>query len=89
LPDNASIIYAGTYNGPYRSDDGGESWHRFDNDLPIASILMIIAQSARDPARVYCGARRGQVFGTDDEDASWRAVALPAGVAGVYVLACN
>jgi photosystem II stability/assembly factor-like uncharacterized protein len=72
----------------YRSRDFGESWQRFDADLPIASTLMIIAQSPATPERVYCGARLGQVVGTEDGGASWRSYALPDGVEGVYALAC-
>ncbi|NNE85477.1 MAG: hypothetical protein HKN28_16055, partial [Alphaproteobacteria bacterium] len=45
----------------WRSDDGAQTWRRFDSDLPINSTLMIIAQSPAAPARVYCGARAGQV----------------------------
>ena len=70
------------------SDDGAETWRRFDADLPINSTLMIIAQSPADPARVYCGARAGQVFGTEDGGATWRDLPLPDGVSGIYAMAC-
>ncbi len=49
---------------------------------------MIIAQSPADPARVYCGARAGQVFGTEDGGATWRDLPLPDGVSGIYAMAC-
>jgi hypothetical protein len=49
---------------------------------------MTIAQSAADPDRVWCGARAGQVFDTEDGGASWRAAPLPAGVSGIYGMAC-
>ena len=45
----------------YRSDDFGETWQRFDPDLPINSTLMIIAEGVGSPDRVYCAARRGQM----------------------------
>ncbi len=72
----------------YRSPDLGESWTRFDHDVLIESTLMIIAPSNETPDRVYCAARRGQVFGTEDGGASWREFPLPDGVQGVYALAC-
>lgn len=72
----------------WRSDDGTQSWRRFDPGLPIASTLMIIAQSAADPDRVWCGARAGQVFGTEDGGASWVTWPLPEGVEGVYAVLC-
>jgi photosystem II stability/assembly factor-like uncharacterized protein len=72
----------------YRSQDLGESWSRFDHGVSIESTLMIIAASATSADRVYCAARRGQVFGTEDGGASWQTYPLPSGVEGVYALAC-
>ena len=71
----------------YRSRDLGETWQRFDHGVEMKSTLMVIAESARDPNRVYCATRRGQVFGTEDGGKSWREYPLPAGVEGVYGLA--
>src|SRR5215510_10090525 len=70
----------------YRSADLGATWTRFDHDVNINSTLMIIAASAQTPERVYCAARRGQVFGTEDGGKSWQTYPLPA--EGVYALAC-
>jgi hypothetical protein len=50
---------------------------------------MIIAASAASSERVYCAARRGQVFGTEDGGANWQTHPLPPGVEGVYALACT
>jgi photosystem II stability/assembly factor-like uncharacterized protein len=83
-----SVAAIGDAGSLYRSRDFGASWQRFDAELPIVSTLMAIAQSPLDPARVYCGARLGQVFGTEDGGASWRAAPLPANVQGIYALAC-
>ena len=39
----------------YRSDDFGESWHRFDHGVDIASTLMVIGQSVSTPGpRLLC-----------------------------------
>lgn len=72
----------------FRSTDLGNSWHRFDKDVSIESTLMNIGPSASNPEQVYCGARQGQVFGTEDGGESWRTLPLPAGVSGVYAVAC-
>jgi photosystem II stability/assembly factor-like uncharacterized protein len=72
----------------YRSPDLGESWTRFDHGVRIESTLMIIAASALSADRVYCAARRGQVFGTTDGGTNWQTYPLPSGVEGVYALAC-
>jgi photosystem II stability/assembly factor-like uncharacterized protein len=72
----------------YRSTDLGETWTRFDHDVSISSTLMITAASAQSPDRVYCAARRGQVFGTEDGGANWQPYPLPEGVEGIYALSC-
>jgi photosystem II stability/assembly factor-like uncharacterized protein len=50
--------------------------------------LMTIAASASSAQRVYCAARRGQVFGTEDGGESWTQSTLPPGVEGVYAVLC-
>ena len=82
----AAISDAGSL---YRSNDFGESWQRFDSNLPIVSTLMIVAESVNDSKRIYCAARGGQVFGTDDDGSTWRTLPLPSGIQGVYGLACS
>ena len=81
----AAISDAGSL---YRSTDFGTTWARFDKGVSIDSTLMAIAQSAATPDRVYCAARRGQIFGTEDGGVTWREFPLPEGVEGVYGLAC-
>ncbi len=72
----------------FRSTDLGETWGRFDKGVSIDSTLMNIGPSASSPNRVYCGARHGQIFGTEDGGATWQTLPLPAGVSGVYAVAC-
>jgi photosystem II stability/assembly factor-like uncharacterized protein len=71
----------------WKSDDQGESWQRFDHGVSVDSTMMHIAQSPTNAERVYCGARRGQVFGTEDGGKSWREFRLPDGVEGLYAVA--
>ena len=52
------------------------------------STLMCVAVSASSPQRVFCAARRGQVFGTQDGGRGWTQTPLPQGVEGVYAIAC-
>ena len=72
----------------YRSGNLGETWSRFDHDVSVDSTMMHIGQSAAAPERVICGARRGQVFATEDGGANWTEYSLPGGVQGVYAVAC-
>jgi photosystem II stability/assembly factor-like uncharacterized protein len=72
----------------YRSQDKGETWQRLDHDISIDSTLMKVAVSPRDPDRIYCAARLGQVFGTEDGGATWGALPLPPGVVDVRAVHC-
>jgi photosystem II stability/assembly factor-like uncharacterized protein len=73
----------------FRSQDLGETWSRFDHGVSIDSTLMTISASRSDPQRIYCAARRGQVFGTEDGGKSWQAYRLPDGAQGIYSVAVN
>ena len=72
----------------YRSADLGETWQRLDHGHPVDSTMMTVAVSGKDPARICCAARLGQVFGTEDGGRSWHAMPLPAGVTDVRAVAC-
>lgn len=73
----------------YRSDDLGESWRRFDHGVTAEGTMTCVTVSRADPKRIYCVSRCGQVFGTEDEGASWREYRVPSGVLQrVRALAC-
>jgi photosystem II stability/assembly factor-like uncharacterized protein len=94
-PQDPRVMYAclstaarGSDGSLYRSTDVGRTWRRFDHDVKARGTMMAAAAHPRDPARVYCAARCGQVFGTEDAGASWREYPLPTGVQDVYTVAC-
>jgi len=94
-PHDPRVLYAclsvsarGDDGSLYRSDDVGRTWRRFDHGVKSHATMMAVAAHPRDPARVYCVSRCGQVFGTEDAGASWREYRLPAGVEDVYTVAC-
>lgn len=94
-PHDAREMYAcfsqaafSTAGSLYRSDNLGESWQRFDRDVKAESTMMAVSAHPRDPARVYCIARGGQVFGTEDSGRSWQEYRLPRGVNDAYTVAC-
>ncbi len=72
----------------YRSQDTGETWQRLDHDISIDSTLMTVAVSHSNPDRVFCAARLGQVFGTEDGGATWNELPLPDGVVDVRAVHC-
>jgi photosystem II stability/assembly factor-like uncharacterized protein len=50
--------------------------------------MMSVGLHPRDPQQVYCAARRGQVFGTQDGGATWHEYPLPENIQDVYAVAC-
>lgn len=83
-----SVAAASDEGAVYRSDDRGNSWYRFDRAVDIDSTLMAVAESSTTPDRVYCAARHGKIYGTEDGGASWVSHQLPNGIQGVYAIAC-
>jgi photosystem II stability/assembly factor-like uncharacterized protein len=64
----------------YRSDDVGASWRRVDHGITAKGTMMSVTVARSDPKRIYCVSRCGQVFGSEDEGASWTEYLLPEGV---------
>jgi putative hemolysin len=50
--------------------------------------MMSMAVHGKDPDQVYCAARGGQVFGTQDDGKSWQEYPLPDGIGDVYAVNC-
>jgi photosystem II stability/assembly factor-like uncharacterized protein len=64
------VIYAGTSEGVYRSDDRGEQWQRLDsplNQLVTWSLLV----SPHDPDTIYAGTRPAHLFRSTDAGRTW------------------
>ena len=73
----------------YRSQDLGQTWHRFDHSVTPRRTMMALATSRQDPQCVYGLNSIGQVFGTQDGGETWNDFSLPVGVRNVYALACS
>jgi photosystem II stability/assembly factor-like uncharacterized protein len=84
-----SVAAASKDGGLYRSEDGGESWSRFDK-VKVNGTIMSIGLHPIDAGQVYIGARYdGEVFGTRDAGRTWQAMPLPGEVQHIYSLACG
>ena len=84
-----SVAAASHDGGVYRSDDSGETWHRFDK-VQVNGTIMSIGIHNSDPDQVYIGARyNGEIFGTKDGGNTWEAIPIPGPVKDVYSIACG
>src|SRR5438552_3619018 len=93
-PDEPGTFYLGAGNdfdgdegALFLSRDGGRAWRRIDLGAKPGSTLFGVAVDAAAPARVYCASKGGEVFGSHDRGATWRAHPLPEGATQVYALA--
>ena len=69
-PDQPNIIYAGTQEGPFRSNDFGNNWFKLkvpDNGMPVWSIML----HPRDPNLIFVGYENCQIFSSDDGGENW------------------
>ncbi len=94
-PHDPKVMYAAlsqaafsTAGSLYRSDDIAQTWKRIDHGVKAESTVMAVSTHPKDPARVWCVTRSGQVIGTEDGGKSWADYRLPEGVHDVYTVAC-
>ena len=72
-PSNPQIVFVGTHDGPYRSDDGGTTFKRpdFPRDLAVWSI----AVHPDKPRVIYAGTSPVGVFRSEDGGDTWTRLA--------------
>ncbi len=64
----------------YETRDRGASWRERDEGLPSQGAYLTVLRQAfchdgGEPLGLYFGAEQGEVFGSDDDGATWRSVA--------------
>lgn len=73
-PNDPSVLLAGTHDGPFRSTDRGESWHRLDfepRDLQVWSICY----HPENPEIVLAGTSPVGIYRSDDGGEHWQPAA--------------
>ena len=58
-PQNPDIIYAGTWHLPWKTEDGGKSWHSISKGIAFDSDMFSIIVDPRHPEVVYASACSG------------------------------
>ena len=74
-PNDPSVIYAGTQDGPYRSTDRGDHWERLDYPNSGAPVWTFLFRPG-DPNVMYLGTAPGEIYRSVNGGDSWQK--LPA-----------
>lgn len=70
-PENPAVIYAGTQQGPYRSDDRGEHWEALES--PHATMdVWSLAVHPRHPDVIYAGYEPCAISRSEDGGEHWQ-----------------
>jgi len=69
-PADPQIIYAGTYDGVFKTTNGGTRWTKIDSGLTANEILSL-AVSPVNPEIVYAGTGGGGLFNSTNGGKSW------------------
>ena len=78
-PLDASIVFAGTVDGVYRSDDGGQSWSRKSMGIGSRTAKAIIINPQRTDEMFALVWGDDGLFRSDDSGETWNALAFGEG----------
>src|ERR1700676_3666679 len=69
-PDDPNVIFAGTQDGPYRSTDGGDHWHKLNFPEPNVMIWSLTLHPMR-PTVMYAGSAPIALYRSLDSGDTW------------------
>jgi len=70
-PTNPAVLYAGTHQGPYRSDDRGEHWEALEAPYEGRDVWSL-AFHPQDPHIIYAGYEPCAIYRSEDGGAHWK-----------------
>ena len=83
-PQTPTTLYAGTWDGVFKSTDGAATWSEFNAGLTHTDVYAL-AIDPQTPTTLYAGTWGGGVFKSTNGGAHWSA--LNAGLTNTYVRA--
>jgi photosystem II stability/assembly factor-like uncharacterized protein len=82
------LNFASASGGVVRATDLGATWERIDHGVSPQSTTLRVAINRQHPEQICFCTRKGQVFSTADDGASWQEHALPESAMNVMRIAC-
>jgi photosystem II stability/assembly factor-like uncharacterized protein len=73
-PGSASVLYAGTLNGVFKTSNAAQSWAPSSVGLPAQPNVSVVATDPLDPGTIYANVRGKGVFKSVDGAAHWTPV---------------
>ncbi|QSZ27550.1 S-layer homology domain-containing protein [Aceticella autotrophica] len=71
-PESTNTMYVGTYNGIYKTTDGGTTWSKLNGGLPSEVRICSLAIDPKSPNIIYTGtANNNGIYKTTDGGATW------------------
>ena len=67
---DAQTIYVGTYHLPWKTTDGGKTWHSISEGMIDDSDVMSLRIDAQNPQRIFSSACSG-IYRSEDAGTSW------------------
>jgi photosystem II stability/assembly factor-like uncharacterized protein len=72
-PQDAGIIYAGTFHLPWKTVDGGRKWTPIHSGMIDDSDVLSLAVDASNPRRVFASACSG-IYRSEDSGSYWKKI---------------
>jgi photosystem II stability/assembly factor-like uncharacterized protein len=69
-PREAQTIYVGTYHLPWKTTNGGKTWHAISEGMIDDSDIMSLRIDANDPRRIFASACSG-IYRSENRGANW------------------
>ena len=87
-PANSSILFAGTWDGLYKSTNSGQAWVRVDSGWAYTQVSVVAFDSQVEEV-IYAGTSGAGVFKSEDGGESWQAKKVGLMDLSVYSIATD
>src|SRR5262249_19574267 len=71
-PQTPTTLYVATFDGGFKSTNGGAEWRPSNNGLPAFSLIFTLVIDSQDPTTLHAGTDGDGVFKSTDGGSSWR-----------------